>query len=368
MLILNNDSTCRCRALKIPFKIYSLRPQMKIAALIFELLQTHDCVIMPGLGGFLAQNKSASLQDNNLLLPPARILSFNARLNGNDGLLVHSLANNSGIAFAEAQQQVEKFVQTAIALLQQNEAVHFDKVGSLNFDTEGNLQFVQHQEQELFAAFFGLKSITALPVEREKIETPIITVEPKKVGKVVSFKKARQRKRFNTFVKYAAAAVVVLALTISGIIGFLDNSNTNVEHTASLVPAMDSSHDDLNQDSGSVASAEVTEMLPTIQEPAETIAAPVDEVAANNEVDEANETQELKHGYYVIVGAFSKQENAHALYTQLQHELGSATPVIKFDRNGLTAVGFYSAENATDAAHVLARAKQKDSAVWLLKM
>lgn len=336
---------------------------MKIVDFIFELLQLHDCVIVPGLGGFLAQNRSASIESNGTITPPSRVLSFNARLNGNDGLLIHAVATHSQLSFAEAKKQVENFVQTALLLLHQNEAVHFENVGSLNFDSEGNLQFTQHQNQDLFDHFFGLTEISVLPVDKVKQET--ISENPVKQNtKVVSFKKARRRKRVNSILKYAAAAIVILLLTISGVVGLLNSDNQPSEHIASLAPMIDSSKEqaDLKAEANAeIIAAEKVEKQNNI----------INSTEGSPSVENSNvqsTANNFKHGYYVIVGAFSKPANAEAMYIQLQNEIGSETLVAKFPRNGLTAVGFFTSENEAEAERILARAKQKEASVWLLKI
>ena len=58
---------------------------------IEALLLTHDCVIVPGLGGFVTQYVPAYyVEEENLFIPPHRTIAFNAGLSLNDGLLVES--------------------------------------------------------------------------------------------------------------------------------------------------------------------------------------------------------------------------------------------------------------------------------------
>ena len=58
---------------------------------IEKLLLSHDCVIVPQLGGFVTQYVSARhVGCENLFLPPRRTVGFNPQLKLNDGLLVQS--------------------------------------------------------------------------------------------------------------------------------------------------------------------------------------------------------------------------------------------------------------------------------------
>ena len=58
---------------------------------IESLMLNHDCVIVPGLGGFITQYMHARyIAEEGLFLPPYRSVGFNQQLTFNDGLLVQS--------------------------------------------------------------------------------------------------------------------------------------------------------------------------------------------------------------------------------------------------------------------------------------
>lgn len=64
------------------------------------LLLDNDCVIIPGLGGFVAHHISARYdEDDGLFLPPYRTLGFNPQLTLNDSLLAQSYADAYDISF-----------------------------------------------------------------------------------------------------------------------------------------------------------------------------------------------------------------------------------------------------------------------------
>ena len=56
------------------------------------LLLEHDCVIVPGLGGFIANHMEAHYdqEGDRTFLPPYRTVVYNQQLQINDGLLVQS--------------------------------------------------------------------------------------------------------------------------------------------------------------------------------------------------------------------------------------------------------------------------------------
>ena len=54
------------------------------------LLLNNDCVIVPGLGGFVAHHVDACYDDvENRFFPPMRTVGFNPKLDMNDSLLIY---------------------------------------------------------------------------------------------------------------------------------------------------------------------------------------------------------------------------------------------------------------------------------------
>ena len=59
---------------------------IELAQHIEALLLENDCVIVPNFGGFVAHYAPATyVKEENLFLPPTRIIGFNSQLKLNDG-------------------------------------------------------------------------------------------------------------------------------------------------------------------------------------------------------------------------------------------------------------------------------------------
>ena len=72
------------------------------------LLLSNDCVIVPGLGGFMAHHVDARYDETDgTFLPPLRTLGFNPRLTMNDSLLVQSYIEAYDISYPEALRRIE---------------------------------------------------------------------------------------------------------------------------------------------------------------------------------------------------------------------------------------------------------------------
>ena len=60
---------------------------------IKELFVHHDCIIIPGFGGFILNYRPAEISDHqNFFRPPGKDISFNKSLIHNDGLLINKIS------------------------------------------------------------------------------------------------------------------------------------------------------------------------------------------------------------------------------------------------------------------------------------
>ena len=65
---------------------------IELAKHIEVLLLENDCVIVPGLGGFIAHNRPAMWRtDSGEFFPPLRSIGFNPQLIMNDGVVIRIL-------------------------------------------------------------------------------------------------------------------------------------------------------------------------------------------------------------------------------------------------------------------------------------
>lgn len=86
---------------------------------IESLMLKHDCVIVPGLGGFVTQYVPARrVEGEQLFLPPCRTVGFNQQLTLNDGLLVQSYMQ----AYDTNYPETIKLINDAVKQLKQETA------------------------------------------------------------------------------------------------------------------------------------------------------------------------------------------------------------------------------------------------------
>jgi hypothetical protein len=137
---------------------------------ISDLLHFHDCVIVPGLGGFVANYRAAAINDGqNLFLPPAKEIGFNRSLSHNDGLLNDHISRGEGVSYAEAVLLVCKFVEETKQHILGGQSVSLGEIGSLKGDAIGNLLFSPADTNSFLPDAYGLTSFRFEPVDYKHV-------------------------------------------------------------------------------------------------------------------------------------------------------------------------------------------------------
>lgn len=134
----------------------------EIALHIDFLLHTNDCIIVPGLGGFVVNE--AGVEENGLwgLDAPTFELIFNSKLTYNDGLLAESLMKTNNVSFAVATKQIESASQELRNRLMKNEEVEWDNLGTFTTNKDNNLIFLPNKAYTR-PQYFGLSNARFKP-------------------------------------------------------------------------------------------------------------------------------------------------------------------------------------------------------------
>ncbi len=148
---------------------------MDITAFIRELFFSHDCVIVPGFGGFIGNYTPGRIdKTTSTFYPPVKQISFNRNLNHNDGLLVGKISETSGINYGDARKIVDEFVISVRKKLEKGEKVVFDNVGSFINNQEGNIQFEPDRSVNYHLDSYGLESFQYPPLEGYDVRKRIV--------------------------------------------------------------------------------------------------------------------------------------------------------------------------------------------------
>ena len=145
------------------------------------LLLNNDCVIVPGLGGFMAHHIEAHYdEEDGVFLPPQRTIGFNPQLKLNDALLAQSYIEAYDISFPEAVRRIEGEVAELRQHLDNEGRYELNNLGVLKVNDEGKLEFTPCEAGILTPELYGLSSFE-MPllgiVSQDKPEETIIKKE-----------------------------------------------------------------------------------------------------------------------------------------------------------------------------------------------
>ena len=130
---------------------------IELAQHIETLLLENDCVIVPGLGGFVAHYAPATrVKEENIFLPPTRIIGFNPQLKMNDGLLVQSYMSVYGTNFSDATKMVERKVNELISVLHEEGKVDLPNVGEVRYTIHNTFDFAPYDNKITTPYLYGL--------------------------------------------------------------------------------------------------------------------------------------------------------------------------------------------------------------------
>jgi nucleoid DNA-binding protein len=138
----------------------------KLIEFIPELLYEHNCVIIPGFGGFITNYRPAGFEESrNLISPQAKKVAFNQSLNQNDGLLVSQWSNKQGINYKESLEYIESFVFFLKNQMNALKSYDFKNIGTFYQNQENNLIFVPQLGTNFLHSSYGLFPVKIKPIQ-----------------------------------------------------------------------------------------------------------------------------------------------------------------------------------------------------------
>lgn len=207
----------------------------ELARHIEVLLLENDCVIVPGLGGFIAHNKAAEFKDSaNVFCPPVRTIGFNPQLTINDGLLAQSYMQAYDTDFPDASRKIESVVSQIKDSLYKNGQAELENIGTLYYTMAGVYGFEPYQNAFFSPSLYGLGSFSISPLSelkpvKETIVEPRVMIETVPSSDEDRKAKAKQRHIIKRMAEHAVgiAAAVILFFVLSVPVEntYLDNSS-----------------------------------------------------------------------------------------------------------------------------------------------
>jgi len=345
---------------------------MDIRIIIAGLLEEHECVIIPGFGGFIGSYCPARVDPvNHRFIPPGKKILFNVRLRDNDGLLVNRVARESAVSYDVARRSVEDFVTILQQHVKTTRGFTLPRIGRLFSDREGNIQFEQDRNTNLLAESFGLFSFVAPPITRNSYTDRI-----EKKMQSFGLPEPEERPGLRRFMKWAAVlAVPVTALTILGITQYHSFSIQPLNKAGFFSSVFSKFSYASLFDKKDAPATHPEYFLPDEQEAKEIYDSDLypafpdgKEELTSETVPEELPAQVQDHAYVVIIGAFRIDDNARKAVQQARENGFDDAVVYDRSASGLyrVAMGVYS--DMEDARQAIAEAQAGEyPGAWLLE-
>lgn len=143
---------------------------IEFAKHIEVLLLENDCVIVPGLGGFIAHYRSCMYnEDTGEFCPPERTIGFNPQLVMNDGLLVQSYMQAYNTDFPDATRKIEKLVGKLKEDIYRYGHIYLNNVGTLYYNMNGVYEFEPEASGFFTPSLYGLQGFTFPKLSQKNI-------------------------------------------------------------------------------------------------------------------------------------------------------------------------------------------------------
>ena len=311
---------------------------MQIEKHISDLLYRYQCVTVPGFGAFLTETVSAHVTGSaSSFFPPKKVVSFNANVKNNDGLLANHVALQEKMSYELAVIKIGDVVNEWTYLLQNRNRVVLKNIGEISANNEMNWVFEPANTVNYLTDSFGLSSFVSPEITREVLKQEVEALEEKAP---IIF--TPERKRDYSYLKYAAVFVMMLG---AGGFGYKTYYDQQIE-TKTLA----------------VQKNVQEKVQQQIQEATFVISAPVEAV----ELSVAAPVEE-KMPYHLVAGAYRSEVNANKAIAELKAAGFENAKMLPMNKHNLYPVVYGSFKNLNDAQTERKNIQKSHNAeAWLL--
>jgi len=300
----------------------------------------HDCVILPGLGGFVANYKPAEFDPiRHTASPPSKLILFNSNLVHNDGLLYAHVSEATGYGYKDVQNMATTFIEEIRRNTRQGMKHSIDGLGYFYIGGEGQIRFAEEAGNNYLLESYGLPLLQYR--EFEKLPKPEVyrslTLEADPI--------ARQ-KRIRRWIYGTAAACLVAAMV------FVPLKTFYINQAGIDLPIADSFQ------------KQQTQQVENLTE--STTPSPVNKVnlIPSVSLNAVNKISLPDPEYHIVVGSFKDFGNARQLRNQLVED-GYIARILSSE-NGFYRVTAGTYAQQSEAAVKISSVRTGYENAWIL--
>ncbi len=355
---------------------------ISVAEYLKKLLYEQDCVVVPELGGFLSHFNHAYFSGiNGLYYAPAKRIAFNEALKLDDGLLVHYISVNEQIKREDAQVRVRQFTDEVKSEINKWGSYQIPELGILMSNQEGKFLFEPQAGKNYYQEGYGLKTIEINSV------TPQVLVQEKQlelelIDRVAAEQPIKPARRRSRIALYSSSILLAGGLfyaasdtapsnsyksSLNPLDLFLSNSGElkakEIKITEVQKPVYKAPAPIVATEKTSKLEAKIAPSIPKKETKIEIkalVETPVSDSISTTELPKINDLIQVQTQkkqvdsdnnaqYFVIAGAFLKEENAQKLVEKLKKAGYSGASMMTIDERNLykvSAIGLHSQNRA----------------------
>ncbi len=289
----------------------------------------HDCVILPELGGFVANYRPAVFDPvRNTASPPSKHILFNHNLVHNDGLLYAHVSAATDYGYKDVQKMAMTYVEGIRDSVRQGKKFEIEGLGYFYLDSEKQIQFAEESGHNFLLESYGLPFLQYREFEK------LTVTEAYRVLHTEADPMARQR-RIRRWIYATAAACLLTAIVLVPIrTGYFNRAGMDIH-------------------AGTTGAQDRTAGVPdrTAGVPDRTTHFPAAAMLPLRE-------------YNIVVGSFRDFGNARSLRNRLEQE-GYTARILSSDQGFFrVSAGTYSLQD--EAVGNLATIRQEFETAWIL--
>ena len=326
---------------------------------ISRLIAHHNCVIMPGVGAFLAHRVPACYNaTEKVFMPPHRALAFNPQVTVDDALLLSEYMGDGTMSYEEANECLHSDIDALRLKLADTGILYFGDLGTFKMDIDGKISFTPNENSIDDPYNYGFEPLAIAPLKELKKKDIVI-----------------KRSNISKYISAVAAAIVAIFVLIPiGSSIYNDDAQLSVAGFApveksvrpvAVTPVSDAVCEIAPVEETVTAHIFTTsEAAPAIEE-AQIVEpqAPVTTVADATAQEVKEEVKEISRQYSIIVASTPNPDKAQLAITELSRKMQADYQVVQGDRRFRIAIESYETE--ADANAALERIQATFSDAWV---
>jgi len=285
---------------------------MNLDKYIEDLLYRYECVVIPDFGAFITSVNSAKSNQDGVFVPPSKSISFNSKLQKNDGVLANYIAEVNGISFDEAMKIIKLSVSNFRDMILNKDDITFDRVGVISHN-KNILEFKSSKTVNYLKQAYGLSNVSISTIKRSR------------------------KRSFPDFTKYVAALIIGFLIS-----GFVYNNELTKTAEKNIIAY---------EKANLLIEEEIQKATFVIENPL-----PLVKMIVREDI----------RVFHVVAGSFSIEQNSFTRLNQLKSE-GYNARKIGQNKFGLFQVAYSSFYSRPEADIALAEIRLSDNkAAWIL--